>query len=197
MPLSFETESHGEIPIGFFNIESDMFLINNYFIFADDLCSAITEWTGGADTITSELEMYVFANPGDIGNLMGAINGIVFTGFIGELYKLYPFPSHPENFRQNPEGYKTRAEVENIIVKFAKREKIKIHISQEEGAITLGEYKFNPSQFHEVIAYIWRGGMPQWKNGKRPVYVEKMMKAVLGSEHWLFKGSLESNKNRF
>ncbi len=31
MPLSFRSENHGNIAFGFFNIESDMLLLENYF----------------------------------------------------------------------------------------------------------------------------------------------------------------------
>jgi hypothetical protein len=186
MPLAFDTISHGEIPIGFFNIESDIFLINQYFIFSSDLCKAIKEWTKSADDFQTELEMYFIEKPEDIGDLMGAISGIAFTGFIGELYKLYPFPEKPEDFKQSPEGYKTRQEVEQIIKKYGILEKVKITISKQDETITIAEYKFNRNQFHEVIAYIWRGGMPEWKEEKRPDYVNDMMKAVMSSAHWLF-----------
>jgi hypothetical protein len=189
MPIEFDTLSHGLIPIGFFNIESDMFLINDHFIFASDLCKALTDWTIGPDDQAVELEMYVISSPAGIGNLMGAIRGEVFTGFIGELYKRYPFPQAREDFKQNPEGYKTREEVEEIIKSFGTVETIKIVITQDEGTISIGEYNFNKEQFHEVIAYIWRGGMPMWKNDQRPDYVNEMMKSVLSSDHWLFKMS--------
>ncbi|MBC8441147.1 MAG: hypothetical protein H8D87_15855 [Deltaproteobacteria bacterium] len=35
MPLSFTSKSHGNIAFGFFNIESDMLLLEKYFFFAD------------------------------------------------------------------------------------------------------------------------------------------------------------------
>ena len=101
MPLSFDTLSHGQIPIGFFNIDTDLFLINNYFIFANDLCLAICNWAVSEvgevvnidiEQYTIELELYVINNPEDVGNLMGAIYGVVYTGFIGEVYKIFPFP---------------------------------------------------------------------------------------------------------
>jgi hypothetical protein len=187
MPLGFKTLSHGEIPIGFFNIESDMFLINNYFIFASDICEAITEWTKGAEEQALELQLFIIEDPEDIGNLMGAINGLVFTGFIGELYKRYPFPEKSEDFMQNTQGYKTQKEVEDIIRNFGKLKKINVLISKKEGTIDIGEYKFSKEQFHEVLAYIWRGGMPLWRDDRRPDYVEVMMKAVMKSENWLFK----------
>ena len=39
MPLAFESLSHGTIAFGFFNIESDMLLLDRYFLFAEDFCS--------------------------------------------------------------------------------------------------------------------------------------------------------------
>jgi hypothetical protein len=35
MPLAFESLSHGTIAFGFFNIESDMLLLDRYFLFAE------------------------------------------------------------------------------------------------------------------------------------------------------------------
>lgn len=191
MPIGFQTMSHGEIPIGFFNIESDIFLINNYFIFASELSKAIQNWTKGEDELEMDLKMYIIEDNKNIGNLMGAINGVIFTGFIGELYKLFPFPAKPEDFKQKTGGYKTQKEVDAIIQKYAKLEPVKVIISRDENAITIGEYEFKKEQFHEVIAYIWRGGMPMWKDDIRPDYVEEMMKAVLNSNHWFFQGAVE------
>ncbi len=34
MPISFPSKSHGQIPIGFFNIETDMLLLDRYFFFS-------------------------------------------------------------------------------------------------------------------------------------------------------------------
>ncbi len=47
MPLGFDTLSHGNIPVGFFNIDTDCFLIDNLFVFASDLCRWLTQWAGG------------------------------------------------------------------------------------------------------------------------------------------------------
>lgn len=41
MPLEFESLSHGRIAFGFFNIETDMILLNQYFLFAEDFCHSI------------------------------------------------------------------------------------------------------------------------------------------------------------
>ena len=39
MPLEFESISHGKIAFGFFNIETDMILLNHYFLFATGFLS--------------------------------------------------------------------------------------------------------------------------------------------------------------
>ncbi len=111
MPLSFKSENHGNIAFGFFNIESDMLLLENYFFFADEFCRLIsdaavslpdeTENLQGSGQKESEfgLKVYHIADPSDIGDLMGAIHGMHFTGFIGETYKVFPFPENPWDFK--------------------------------------------------------------------------------------------------
>ena len=47
-------------------------------------------------------------NPGDVGDLMGAIHGIRLVGFIGDTYKRFPFPAARADFKQNPDGYRNR-----------------------------------------------------------------------------------------
>ncbi len=187
MPLSFDTKNHGEIAIGFFNIDTDMILIKNYFCFASDLCGWISGWAAVDDDLETTVEIYVIKKPENIGNLMGAISGTIFTGFIGEVYKIYPFPQKHEEFRQKPDGAQNRSVVEDIIQRFGKQEDIKIMISKGSGTITIGEYVFSKDQFHEVISYIWRGGMPKWKDGEEPEYVKTMMRSIVDSKHWLFK----------
>jgi hypothetical protein len=187
MPLGFNTKSHGEIPVGFFNIETDMFLVQDYFVFASDLCEWIGEWTKeGDEEQEHEYLFYVFRDQSKIGDLMGAIHGVRFTGFIGELYKKYPFPQEKEKFKQNPEGWKTREKVEELIQDFAQKEKVPIIISKGGGTISIGEYVFEPEDFHQILMYISQGGWPKWKDEVQPGYVKEMMKAVISSKHWLF-----------
>ena len=92
MPILFASESHGQIPVGFFNIETDMLLMDRYFFFTTDFCEWIIEWTGYEDIIRDEKPIYVIQDRELIGNLSGAIHGYQFTGFIGPVYKHFPFP---------------------------------------------------------------------------------------------------------
>ena len=41
MPLAFESTTHGTVAFGFFNIDSDMLLLENRFFFATDLCELL------------------------------------------------------------------------------------------------------------------------------------------------------------
>lgn len=99
MPLSFPSINHGNIAFGFFNIESDMLLLEHHFFFADQFCS----WMGELATreTVSGVNGSVFHIPdaSDIGDLMGAIHGMHFTGFLGEIYRLFPFPVDPLLFK--------------------------------------------------------------------------------------------------
>ncbi|WP_455393072.1 hypothetical protein [[Eubacterium] cellulosolvens] len=164
-----------------------MILIHNYFIFASDFCNWLIEWTKGKGDLNTKKEIYIIKDPKDIGDLMGAIGGLVFTGFIGEVYKKYPFPDKPGDFRQKPEGFKTRKNIEKIIKEYAAFERIEITSSKKGKTIAIGDYVFSSEHFHEVISYIWRGGMPKWRGNERPKYVKEMMKAVITSQNWLFR----------
>ncbi len=187
MPLGFVTKSHGEIPVGFFNIETDMFLILDHFVFVSDLCEWIKQWAGGEDDQEHQHEFYVFHDGQKIGDLMGAISGNLHTGFIGELYKLYPFPPEKHKFKQHTDGWKNRVAVEKLVQEFTPPENAAVVISKAKGTITIGPYVFGPAEFHEVIMYIFRGGWPKWQDGLPPEYVKDMMMTVISSKHWLFE----------
>jgi hypothetical protein len=123
-----------------------------------------------------------------MGNLMGAIHGIDLRGFLGEVYKLFPFPKHQNDFKQKPEGFKNRILIEGLIRKFAKRLDIPFVINQKDDKIGIGEYLFNRASLQELIKYIWMGGFPRWKDEIRPDYVLKMKGMVEKSKRPLFDG---------
>jgi len=103
-----------------------------------------------------------------------AIHGVRFTGFIGELYRRFPFPRQPEDFKQNPDGFRTQSIVSEKIAKFAQSQKIAVTIDNQKMEVGIGIYRFNRIQFHELLKYVWRGGYPRWKNEIRPDYVLAM-----------------------
>ena len=188
MPLSFPSLSHGEIAFGFFNIESDMVLLNNYFLFAGDFCKHLSELAFQAPEkqLQMDWDLYILERK-DIGNLMGAINGVDLTGFIGETYQLFPFPGEPHLFRQNPEGYKTGEIIKTLVEKYAKPSRIAVIVDKSGHTIKIGEYVFTREVFHELLQYVWVGGYPRWKDGARPDYVLEMKKDILHSTHPLFQ----------
>jgi hypothetical protein len=192
MPLAFESLSHGQIAFGFFNIETDMILLEHYFLFAEDfcryLCEAVEKGKGSFKTVW---EVYRIERE-NIGNLMGAIHGIDLRGFLGEVYKLFPFPKKEEEFKQNPDGYKNRTVVEILIQRYAERTRVSFVIDQKGDRIAIGEYIYNKPSFQELIRYIWQGGYPRWKDEIRPDYVIAMKKKIEESKNSLFEGlSLE------
>jgi len=180
MPLAFDSTSHGPIAFGFFNIDSDMLLLDRYFLFATEFCShirKIAEYVGPGPYETS-WEVYLIPDPADIGDLMGAIHGIHYTGFIGEVYRRFPFPERPEAFKQKPEGHMTRDDMVGIIEKYARTVEIPVSIDREGGEVSIGPYRFTASEFQELIRYVWQGGYPRWRDEIRPDYVRAMKEAI-------------------
>jgi len=190
MPLAFDSISHGTIAFGFFNIDSDMLLLDRYFFFSTEFCSRIreiAEYAGPLPYKTS-WKVYTIPNPADIGDLMGAIHGIHFTGFIGEVYSRFPFPERPEDFKQKPEGWRTQAELIAIIEKYAQPVEIPVSIDREGGEVSIGMYRFTVPGFQELIRYVWQGGYPRWRDEIRPDYVIAMKEAIRLSRCQILKG---------
>ena len=183
MPISFSSKSHGHIPIGFFNIETDMLLMGHYFFFSTDFCEWIIERASADDLSDVEKTVYAIQQREKIGNLAGAIHGYEFTGFIGEVYKLFPFPVSHAGFKQKPYGTQNRLAVEQTIQAFAVRLKVPIVFHQDSPTIGFGDYTFSAFVFQEIIKYIEAGGMPGWLNGKPPDYVTRMMAKLATTHH--------------
>jgi len=186
MPLLFQSLSHGEIPFGFFNIETDMILLNNYFFFASDMAENVIKLAENkGESLEQTWPVYILGE-GQIGNLMGAISGVVFQGFIGEVYTHFPFPHEPERFKQNPEGYKTRGLVEEIVSRYTGLTTITVTVHTQEQRLYIGDYHFNKPGFHALLGYLWAGGYPKWKDGVKPSYILKMREAIERSSNPLF-----------
>ncbi len=190
MPLAFHSLSHGTIAFGFFNIETDMLLLDRYFFFATDFCSYLRKMVSQIDeeTYQDTWPVYEITQPEKIGDLMGAIHGIRFTGFIGDVYQRFPFPSQPEDFKQKPYGDDNQSVILPMIDAYAKKQSVSVSVSQGSSEIAIGVYRFGKSVFQELIAYVWQGGYPRWKNESSPDYVAKMKKEVLSCKDGLFEG---------
>ncbi len=190
MPLAFESLSHGTIAFGFFNIESDMLLLDRYFMFAEDFCSYTEKIAknGSNQPYHTCWPVQFIEDAEDIGDLMGAIHGFRLTGFIGELYRRYPYPRQQKDFRQNPEGFRTQSLVSEIIAKYAQACDISVAIPRGGEKIEIGVYRVSRVQLQELIKYVWRGGYPRWKDEIRPDYVLEMRDNILQNRAGVFKG---------
>ena len=186
MPLAFNSSSHGAIAFGFFNIDSDMLLLEREFFFASDFCDAIIELASSNDRDAVEWPGYHIAERADVGDLMGAIHGVWHTGFIGETYKRFPFPARPEDFKQKPEGVANREVFTRMIGPFGEACAIGFRCDRGKSEATIGGYRFGRSEFHRLIDYVWFGGYPRWRDGVRPDYVTRMVEVIAGSSHWIF-----------
>jgi hypothetical protein len=49
MPLAFESMSHGTVAFGFFNIDTDMLLLEQYFLFGSEFCRQIGKLAENVD----------------------------------------------------------------------------------------------------------------------------------------------------
>jgi hypothetical protein len=97
-----------------------------------------------------------------------------------------------ENFKQNPEGFRTRSLIEEMIKTYGKQMTIPFVANLKDDKITIGGYVFRRPSFRSLIQYIWVGGMPRWKDEIRPPYVMMMKKKIEASENSLFEGLLLS-----
>lgn len=190
MPLAFESISHGTIAFGFFNIDSDMLLLDRYFFFSTAFCEHIVDIAACEPNESKQLpwQVYHIPDPERIGDLMGAIHGVHFSGFIGEVYKKYPFPQTETGFKQKPEGTRTQDIVKAIIGKYGKPTEIIFTMDESQNEVAIGPYRFSRSSFQALIHYVWQGGYPRWKDEQPPDYVLAMKDRILASGCPLFQG---------
>jgi len=190
MPLAFESLNRGTVAFGFFNIDTDLLLLQQYFLFADDFCGHLVRMT---EDITQEpyetvWEVYSIDDPRKIGDLMAAIHGIRYTGFIGEVYKHFPFPKREAEFKQKPEGFQNRAWMISLLERWATTQSVPVRADKQNETYSIGEYLFTKEVFHQLIQYVWAGGYPRWKDEIRPDYVMEMKFHLEESRGWLTRG---------
>lgn len=180
MPLAFESESHGTIAFGFFNIESDMLLLDRYFFFATDFCKAVCNMAKEPGGIRSKnsFPAYVIDSAAGIGDLHGAIAGTHYSGFIGETYKKYPFPKDVMKFKQQTDGFRTQKIFLQMILDFAESTRLVLNPVNKEKKVSFEPYAFSEQNFSQLIKYVIDGGYPRWLNDIAPDYVLKMQEEV-------------------
>ena len=77
MPLAFQSINKGVIPFGFFNIETDLLIMDQYFVFAYDFCQNIldmSEKEGQASQIVT-WKIYHIEDRSDIGDFKAREEG--------------------------------------------------------------------------------------------------------------------------
>ncbi len=184
MPLAFRSRNRGTVAFGFFNIASDMLLLEQMFFFADRFCRAVVELAWAVDRTGGERD----ADVGEvtfggwqidpllaIGNLHGAIEGRDLSGFIGASYRAYPFPERPEDFKQSPLGDHTQPEMTEMIECYGRRERFALTCGPTGHPVRLGAYEFDQEVFAQLVDYVEHGGHPRYRNETRPDCVRHMM----------------------
>jgi hypothetical protein len=188
MPLAFESLNRGTIAFGFFNIETDLLLLQQYFLFADDFCNRVVRLAEGQEPYEPAWEVYCIEDQRKIGDLMAAIHGIRYTGFIGEVYKQFPFPKTEAGFKQKPEGFQNRAWMVSLAERWAAIKALPVRADKENETVSIGEYLFTKQVFHQLIQYVWAGGYPRWRDEIRPGYVMEMKERLEKAGGWLTRG---------
>ncbi len=180
LPLEFNSLNHGQIAFGFFNIETDLLLMEHYFFFSPQFSTMVEEIANSLPDQPGKisLEAYIIDSAMSVGNLMGAIRGVDLHGFIGEVYTKFPFPENSEQFKQKPYGAKNRDYIEALLKEWAFPIVLPVLVGSEKPDIMIGEFLFSKKGFYDLIAYVWQGGMPGWEAGVRPEYVSKMKEII-------------------
>lgn len=164
MPLSFSSRSHGTVAFGFYNIETDGLLLEDHFFFCSDLCRAVLELARAeGPRRRASLDGHRFDDPRLIGDLMGAIHGTHLAGYLGEVYRRWPFPKDPRAFRQRLGGEANRPQVEALLARTARPLTIELEAEGDWEVVRIGPYAFSRGEFLELLIYLWRGGYPRWE----------------------------------
>jgi hypothetical protein len=87
MPLSFESISHGAIAFGFFNIDSDMLLLDQHFLFGSEFCLHIGEMAENVDKDQFKTNWPVFKQKPE-----GYLNQAVVREMISGYARQVPLP---------------------------------------------------------------------------------------------------------
>jgi len=186
MPLAFPSLSHGPIAFGFFNIDVDLLLLENLFFWAEDFCGAVIAWNDSPpdrDFAHNLAEGWIITDPARVGDLDAAMAGVRHDGFIGAVYRRFPFPGDPAAFRQRPDGHRNRSVVTELLGRWAAPWRIVLSRPAGGDRTAIDDYVFDGPGFRALIAYVDRGGLPRWQGERRPDYVRTMTTALSAEWH--------------
>jgi hypothetical protein len=81
--------------------------------------------------------------------------------------------------------------MEQVVKKYGTAVEIPVRFRTKKNEVGIGEYRFNQENFQELILYVWLGGYPRWRDGRRPGYVEEMKLTVEKAGFFPFEGIRE------
>jgi hypothetical protein len=180
MPLGFNSVSHGPIAFGFFNIQTDLLLLENRFFWAEDFCRAAVARHAAPPDRDFALEFggWIIDDFSRVGDLHGALSGTRLTGFIGDVYRKWPFPQDRAEFKQDPAGERNRGVVQALLARWARPLNLPVTRAAGSGTVSLAGFVFERLVWEKLIAYVVRGGLPAWRDGVTPGYVTAMIEAL-------------------
>ncbi len=186
MPLAFQSASHGAVAFGYFNVDVDLLLLERLVFDTDGWCGAIEELASGAGA--ARIAGFRLGSRAALGDLMGAIHGVRYEGFLGDVYRRFPFPADPARFAQRADGAARRETALRLLRPRAEPRDIALAVDGDRGGVSLDGIRFARPWFQELVAYVWRGGWPRWADERRPAAVEHMRRVVTRSTDELFDG---------
>jgi hypothetical protein len=187
MPLAFQSLNRGTVAFGFFHIETDLVLLERRVFWCRQLCELFSDLaaTGPDRELWARLPGW---EPAKLGDLHGAIAGVSHAGLIGELYRRWPFPADPAGFRQRAAGAAPREEVEAILAAHGRPVEWEVVAPRGGEALEVDGTAFDAAGVRALAAYVWRGGMPGWQEGRRPDYLWEAAEAWRAAANPLLAG---------
>jgi hypothetical protein len=202
MPLAFSSLNLGRVAFGFFHIEVQMLLLSNRFFFARDFCELMGELASARPDQPFEavLKGWIIESSLDIGELHAAIAGISRQGFLGDLYRRWPFPQNRADFVQKTQGKATDKQVTLAIAGYGEQRKFAV-ASFDVGSgpcLDLCGYHFDQKGVRHLFEYLWQGGMPGWENKKRPDYLLETVAMIPKSgSFWLGENDFDPESSGY
>ena len=89
-------------------------------------------------------------------------------GFIGEVYRQFPFSDGPRRFQTKPEGFPDPFAPGTILTDYGQAEEIPVRFRRKENEVAIGEYRFDQENFQELIFYMGKAAIPNGVTDANP-----------------------------